>query len=107
MRGYMCHRPAVPSRCRADRPQDRGGYAMGLLDNERKSLGFGQKGPAEVAPEAPQEHQQEDQTAARQAAEDAAAVEVSAEDTSAAEAAAAQAARQQAAADATAAGEAA
>ncbi|MEV7663140.1 LysM domain-containing protein [Paenarthrobacter sp. NPDC089316] len=86
---------------------------MGLLDNLKKNLGFGDKGhddrqhadsvPVERnAPEGP-----EDQTAVTQATEDAAAVEVSASDTAAAEAAAAQAAQQQAAADAAAAEEAA
>ncbi|WP_281450759.1 LysM peptidoglycan-binding domain-containing protein [Paenarthrobacter nitroguajacolicus] len=76
---------------------------MGLLDNVKKNLGFGERGHAEAAPV----ERQADQTAVSQAAEDAAAVEVSAADTSAAEAAAAQAARQQAVADAAAAEEAA
>ncbi|MFJ4227418.1 LysM peptidoglycan-binding domain-containing protein [Paenarthrobacter nicotinovorans] len=82
---------------------------MGLLDNVKKNLGFGDKGAQQddggargsTAPEPLEDH-----TAVTQAEEDAAAVEVSAADTSAAEAAAAQAARQQAAADAAAAEEA-
>ncbi len=75
---------------------------MGLLDNVRKSLGFGGKGVEESSESVPV-----DRTAEDQAAEDAAAVEVSSADQAAAEAAAAQAARQQEAADAAAAQEAA
>ncbi|MFF2843561.1 LysM peptidoglycan-binding domain-containing protein [Paenarthrobacter sp. NPDC057981] len=100
---------------------------MGLLDNLKKNLGFGDKGghEAQHADSVPEDSAAgnigvddggtrgsgapeplADHTAVTQAEEDAAAVEVSAADSSAAEAAAAQAARQQAAADAAAAEEA-
>ncbi|MCD4850662.1 LysM peptidoglycan-binding domain-containing protein [Arthrobacter sp. AK01] len=81
---------------------------MGLLDNVRKNLGFGNKvhGENDHRDHAAPEAAPDDQTAVSQAAEDAAAVEVSAQDKAAAEAAAAQAAQQQATADAAAAQEA-
>lgn len=89
---------------------------MGLLDNLKKNLGFGDKRGHEPQHEAQHDdggtrgsgapEPLEDRTAVTQAEEDAAAVAVSAADTSAAEAAAAQAARQQAAADVAAAEEA-
>ncbi|MGJ3189101.1 LysM peptidoglycan-binding domain-containing protein [Paenarthrobacter nitroguajacolicus] len=68
---------------------------MGLLDNLKKNLGFGDKDHS--VPAAPETGPVD--TAASQAAEDAAAVEVATLDRSAAEAAAAQAAAQQEAAD--------